>query len=149
MPSAMGATQTWREPAVHALCTWCIMAAKCAAWCWFPAQKRAETLVRALITSFDGLRFVPPNWRHESRGLHKKARYVVPLLNMPRRAPERCPAVGVITGSDDSTVRRMLFGIGKGPARFTDSAEVGTHAAGTHVRALAAVGEADEGEHSA
>ena len=56
------------------------------------------------------------------------------------------PAVGVITGSDDSTIRRMLLDAGKGSARFTDSAEVGTHAAGTHVRALAAVAEHDEGE---
>ena len=64
---------------------------------------------------------------------------------MPRRIPERCPAVGVITGSDDSTIRRMLFDLGRGPARFTDSAQIGTHAAGTHVRALTAVAEADGG----
>ena len=57
------------------------------------------------------------------------------------------PAVGVITGSDDSTVRRMLFvGGGDGVARFTGSAEVGTHAAGTHVRALAVVPENVTGE---
>ena len=54
--------------------------------------------------------------------------------------------MGVITGSDDSTIRRMLFRADKGSMRFTDSAEVGAHAAGTQVRALAAVPQAAAGE---
>lgn len=48
-------------------------------------------------------------------------------------------AVGVLTGSDDSTIRRMLFDSSRPLQRLSNSSELGGHASGTGVRALALV----------
>ena len=45
--------------------------------------------------------------------------------------------VGVLTGSDDSSIRRMLFDGRRPQQRLSDSAELGGHASGTGVRGLA------------
>ena len=50
-----------------------------------------------------------------------------------------------MTGSDDSTVRSMLFTSDSRCGQFSESAEVGSHAVGTHVKALALVPEDGEG----
>ena len=65
------------------------------------------------------------------------------VLTNPRGS---CPTVGVLTGSDDSTVRSMLFNSRGGRCgELSQSAKVDSHAVGTHVKALAMVPEDDTG----
>ena len=61
---------------------------------------------------------------------------------------EHTYAAAVVTGSDDSTLRRMLFSGSRSLQRLSDSAELGGHASGTGVRALALVPlDARQGAH--
>ena len=59
-------------------------------------------------------------------------------------APEGLPSMCVLTGSEDGSIRRLMYREGsEGTALLYGAAEIGTHAAGTAVKALAAV-QADE-----
>lgn len=59
-------------------------------------------------------------------------------------APEGMPSMCVLTGSEDGSIRTLMYCEGSdGAAQLCGAAEIGTHAAGTAVKALAAV-QADE-----
>ena len=55
-------------------------------------------------------------------------------------APEGLPSMCVLTGSEDGSIRTLMYREGsEGTAQLYEAAEIGTHAAGTTVKALAAV----------
>ena len=59
-------------------------------------------------------------------------------------APEGLPSMCVLTGSEDGSIRGLMYREGsEGTAQLCGAADIGIHAAGTAVKALAAV-QADE-----